>query len=78
MNFLEKEHEYLEKFSAFPPKKVRVGEDYQAELPALGSPITVIEIQPLTDEQIIKQAEEDTINLAPHIQKELEALKKGK
>ena len=72
-----RESTYLEKFSEYPPKRVKVGEEHQATIPALGSPIIRKEMQPLTEEQILKQEKEDTINLAPHIQKELEALKKG-
>ena len=73
-----RESTYLEKFSQYPPKRVKVGEEYQATIPPFGSPIIQKEMQPLTEEQILKQAKEDSANLAPHIRRELEELRASK
>tara|TARA_B100000161_G_C33556831_1_gene418417 strand:+ start:3730 stop:4260 length:531 start_codon:yes stop_codon:yes gene_type:complete len=46
---------YLEMYSNFPPQKVRVGKEYQADLPAFGTPSNERgrDMQPLSEEEIL-------------------------
>jgi hypothetical protein len=72
---------YLEKFSRYPPKRVKVGTAHQAVLPTLGTLETLTtqdKMQPLSEEQILEEAEKDIANLPPHIQEELQELARKK
>lgn len=73
-----RESTYLGKFSQYPPKKARVGVDYQTVIPTLRTLTTRNEMQPLTEEQILEQAQYDIANLPYHIQEELQELARKK